>query len=404
MNQIKNIITSYTQQINLFFIVACFVSLFVYGHAVESMTVLGFVVFSIILIILRISSLTLSPIAYWIIISYYLYIIFSGLWSHQRDVYLDKIILKSTLIAIPFCFLISKGLKDRFFNLFIKIYIGLMILSTFYVLGHLCLDYTAILEGIKEGKPMPVPMRSHVRYSILIAFGIILALQKFNSIHHRLNKISILWLLAILYQIIFIHVLAVKVGIVMCYIILIIFSIHKILQTKKFFLGIWILATFLTLSLFVLTNIPSLKNKIDYFRYDISMFKNNSSKNYSDSERILSIKDGIKIGKEHWFLGVGEGGIYKYITLKKQDNEPILPHNQFIMTWSSYGIIGLGLLFTIFLICILKSIREKNWLLFSYTFCMIFAFSIEPMLETQIGVLVFILPLCIVYDLKYVHK
>lgn len=404
MNQIKDILRTYSQQITLFFIMACLVSVFFYGHAVESLTVLGFVVFSLMSLMLGVSTLHRRPLMFWVIILYYLFIIISGLWTVNSLVFWDKIILKSTLIAIPFCFLVQNPLKEKYVDIFTKSYVVLILVSTCYVLGHLFLDYTQILEGLKEGRPMPVPMRSHIRYSILVTVALILALQKFNSIHHRVKKISLVWLLVSLYLIIFIHVLAVKVGIVICFIILISFSVHKILQSKKFFLGIWILASFLTFSLFAITNIPSLKNKLGYFRYDVTMFKNQMPKNYSDSERILSIQEGIKIAKQHWLLGVGEGGIYSFITLMKPDNEPILPHNQFIMTWASYGIVGLLLLCMIFLMCILKSVRERNWMLFAYTFSMLFAFMIEPMLETQIGVLVFVLPLCYFYQLKFVYK
>jgi O-antigen ligase len=102
-------------------------------------------------------------------------------------------------------------------------------------------------------------------------------------------------------------------------------------------------------------------------------------------------------------LGVGEGDMKQAIvaiTGEDKGEDIMLPHNEFVYIAAANGLIGLLLfLFTIFA-SFWISWRQKEWLPFAYTAAMCSAFMVEPMLETQIGVLVFVVPFCLLHKIE----
>jgi len=84
--------------------------------------------------------------------------------------------------------------------------------------------------------------------------------------------------------------------------------------------------------------------------YDLKMNKEGKGDNYSDSERLLSIKTGWRLIKENPLLGTGIGdleGEVKKIYIDEYEKTIVkLPHNQFVLSTAGMGVI-LGLVYAI---------------------------------------------------------
>jgi O-antigen ligase len=280
----------------------------------------------------------------------------------------------------------------------------LMLCSLCYVVYNYFHNFELILNEMLQGHPIPVPFQSHIRYSILLNIALMVSLHRANLLSVNRKKIEyIIWVVIVFILFVFLQFLAVKVGMVISYIVIICFTVHKIFQTREFILGAILLTSFCMVSVIAMSKLPTIKNKMAYVKYDLKRYEMNDTKNYSDGERIVSVKKGIDVIIEHPWLGVGEGNIAKYLTTN-ENGEIKLPHNQFILTWSQNGILGFFLLITCFIYSILSSIRRKNWLLFTITISYFVACMVESMLETQIGAAVFILPWVLFASLTNVHE
>lgn len=402
--QIWNFLISKKDDIVCFLALAIFASLFAPGHAVESIAVMVMVGYALLLLLTGQETIGVHPRLFWLFIAYYGYLIVTGLWAEDMGLFIEKIRIKSVLVGLPFSFLVFKSFTPRQFRIFTYGFVAMVMGSVIYVVYSYYHNFEIILKEMLEGHPIPVPFRSHVRFSIMVNIALMLAMHRANILSiNRLRIQYVGWVFIAFLLFIFTQFLAVKVGMVIAYISIICFTIHKILQTRNFMWGVSIIGISCLVSVLILSRFPTVKNKIAYLKYDMQQFRLKDTKNYSDGSRIVSVKKGIDILKEHPWLGVGEGNVANYLT-KDGNGEVKLPHNQFILTWAQNGIIGFLLLILIFSSSIFLSIRDKNWLLATMTFAFFFACMVEAMLETQIGVAVFTLTWVLFASLTNVYR
>lgn len=64
-------------------------------------------------------------------------------------------------------------------------------------------------------------------------------------------------------------------------------------------------------------------------------------------------------------------------------------HNQFLETMLGQGLPGITLLFLLFFVGLIHSIKNKNWLFFTFILLVGFNYLFESMLNTQAGVVFF---------------
>lgn len=388
----------------LLIICIIFLSLFATGHAVSSIAVMVLVSYALFLCFKGEERIGWHPRLYWLFIAYYFLLVVSVIWSADKSLFLEKIRIKSVLLGIPFSFLVFKRIRPEQFRKLTYFFVSVVLASSLYVLINYVHNFELILKEMLEGRPIPVPFRSHIRYSILVNIAYMMALHRANINLNLANRNRFyIWAVLSLLLFIFIQFLAVKVGMVMAFITIICFTIHKILQTRKFFIGVFSMALFCLISVLLLSRFPTVKNKIAYLKYDLDQYRIKDAEKYSDASRIISVKRGIDIIKEYPLLGVGEGNAVRYLMPDSQGDIK-LPHNQFILTWAQNGILGFITLILLFSSSVFLSIRNKNWLLATLTFAIFFACMVESMLETQIGVLIFTLPWMIFSSLSNVHE
>jgi len=143
--------------------------------------------------------------------------------------------------------------------------------------------------------------------------------------------------------------------------------------------------------------IPTVKKKIGYTRYSLELFsKNENIRELSDSRRLGSIAAGIDLTKRNPIVGVGYGDIMQETNDYLRTHYPqlidleLLPHNQYILTASVAGIIGLifFFLYTIYPIFYLGGMKDFFFL--SSQLMFFASFLVEHTLESQIGVALYL--------------
>lgn len=97
-------------------------------------------------------------------------------------------------------------------------------------------------------------------------------------------------------------------------------------------------------------------------------------------ERLVFIKDGIKLASENWITGIGGNGwMYKYEEIQSYAYSAKQSHCYLTQMWIENGILGLLSIIIIFIIVLKNLIKNKNdsnIILFGLTFLLIFLHSL----------------------------
>ena len=144
----------------------------------------------------------------------------------------------------------------------------------------------------------------------------------------------------------------------------------------------------------LINSVPTIKGR---FQAMITAIKNPSDasldSNESSMERIAILKTSTQFALKNLPWGVGTGDIKDEISKNYKQlgsitiNELYLnPHNQFLQTTISLGILGLLSLLAILISGFRIAIKKKNVLLFSFVLLISLHFLFESMLEQQAGV------------------
>ncbi|MFY7860804.1 MAG: O-antigen ligase family protein [Chitinophagales bacterium] len=342
-----------------------------------------------------------KQILFLLFIAWYVWICITGFWVTNIDCFLEAIRIKSVIIGLAFSFLYFDDFSNKSIRSFSVLVIAVLFLSSVFVLVHFHMNRDDILKNILIGSPIPVPMRSHIRYSILCNWALMLALYQ-SFYRSKLKSFSFfIWLFISFLMLLYLFFIAVKIGILIAFIILFCFAGFHIIHSKysalKAFFSFLLLGTVAWL---ILLQFPTFQNKLAYIKYDLTRYQQRDTRNYSDGERIQSIQQGIKIIKSNPWIGVGEGNAKNHIEGIK-DNDVKLPHNQFVLIWAQNGVIGITLFLLCFAIGFVSALRERNILLLCTVLSSLFACMVEPMLETQLGAAVFIMPWCLFSSKSY---
>lgn len=384
------------KDLHVLLVLTSLVVLFFPSHILWSQSLIACVLWAVILFLKSRKFETKSFLAY-LLITFYFIIVLSGIWAENNALYLGAIRMKIMLLGIPFCFLIWSHWSSNQIKLFTKGLLLAIFLSACFVVVNYLIHRTEILEGLLRGHPIPVPFKDHIRYSILLCFSLILSLYHADKCRkNQIKRSFYYWFAGSILLFFYIQFLAVKTGILLSIVVVFSFISFKIWKKKVYVKGL-VAFLFIFISLFLVVQyVPTVKNKLSYFSWDIGKYKEKNYKSYSDGERIVSIMKGYEIAYQNPILGVGEGNLVRY--MDSDSNK--LPHNQFIVVWAQNGIFGLIGFIAIFVVSFWVSIKKHNWLAFAYTLAMFIANMLEPMFETQVGLTIFILPLLIVHSIE----
>ncbi|MCC6413824.1 MAG: O-antigen ligase family protein [Saprospiraceae bacterium] len=316
----------------------------------------------------------------------------SGLWSADTHYWLDRVRVRVPFLVLPFVFVNLPPLSRTQFRLVLYVLVWALVLMCIGIGLNYFLNEDTILQGLREGRPIPVP-RQHIRFSLILCTGIVagawLWLKRFVwRFSWERNVLGG----ALIFLFFFQHFLAVRSGLAALYAVLLFTLARYVWNSRQWMVGIGALVIFGAMLVAALQFIPSLSRRVDYMVHDWHMFRNHAGQNYSDSERWISLETGVELWQSAPLFGVGAGDLpVETEKILAEDypqyvETPKLPHNQFIYLLAGTGIVGLFLSMIVFLYPLLVPVYRRFYPFLAHQVVIFTSFLVEYTIETSIGV------------------
>jgi O-antigen ligase len=243
---------------------------------------------------------------------------------------------------------------------------------------------------------LPTPVKEdHVRFSISIVLFIMWCIYSWPQITSR----GVRWFIGICIGlfIVYMHILAAKSGLLALYLFLFAFGLY-ISFVKKKIIGFFIIIAIPVTFFLALNFLPTLAERKAYIYYSVMvLIAGDRSGNYGDIGRLMSYKLALNVIKDHPIGGVGAGDImtemkkgYVQFYPEVDEKAQLLPHNQFLIMALGAGIPSAAI-FAIWALMPLALLRrnKESFYLFITWLILFIQLAIEPVLEVQMGVWVF---------------
>lgn len=329
-------------------------------------------------------------------ITLFFFIVLLSFWQTQDYGYwLERLRIKVPFIVFPLVFVALPRFSTRQINGLFYVLLIILTLSSIGVGINYVLHAKEINALMATGQPMPTP-RNHIRFSLLMAMAIVGGVSLIRErFYWRYPVERRLIGLATLFLFIFIHLLAVRSGLLTLYVTLFVLLLRHVYRSRKYAPALALLLALVALPVGAYYALPSFKSKIDYMHYDLLMYLQDGGARYADSGRITSLKAGWDIWRRHPVFGIGAGNLREAVRQEFREHYPgfqheLMPHNQFLFVAAGTGIVGLVLCVFAFFYPLFyrKNYRDDRLLAF---YCIAFAaFMIEHSIENAVGVAFFI--------------
>ena len=316
----------------------------------------------------------------------------SGINSEDLGHWLRHLRMKLPFLILPPAFYILRKSVAKYYDQLCLAFLSVGIISTFPVLIDL-FQLDSMVAMIKKGQSLNTPV-DHIKYSLYLAFSCLIALIFLVEKRLEFKYKNPLLLLGGFYLFVFLHLLAVRSGLVVFYLTSFILLFRYAIIFKKPIL--YFLLFVLSVSPFLAyKTVPTLKKKVEYMIYDYRMYQKGEGRDLSDSERLYSYEIGYEIFKESPLLGSGIGDLKKLCAdkfkAKYQLDNSKYPHNQFLFILAGSGIVGL-ILFLIGMCYPIFYFRKKqDSLFFAIWLIFIISFLVENTIERSYGISFFLL-------------
>lgn len=333
-----------------------------------------------------------SPLLWGMSLLFFLPLV-SGLWSEDKVQWAATMRIKLPLLFMPLAFAAPFSFTRRRWNILSYFFILMVLGGTVWSIFHYAGNADAINRGYLSAKSMLTPLgNDHVRFSWLVCISIFSC----GWLYYRggLSAGEKYFVAAIAaWLIIYLHLLAARTGLISLYIGLLVTGIWLIRRYAGKSRGPLFLLICIALPVLAYFTVPTFQNKIRYFRYEWNHFTGGGYlPGSNDGVRIISMKAGWNIMKEHPAWGTGFGDVMRasrdwYAGAYPQmiEADKILPSGEWLMYAAGCGIPGL--IVFIIVMCIPFFIRHRHplhWLLLNMAGA--FSFLADIGLEVQFGV------------------
>ena len=229
----------------------------------------------------------------------------------------------------------------------------------------------------------------YMTFSIAILIGFVL--------DSRIKLRKWLLILAIMFVVYF-HVYTVmlssKAGILALILIFFITVSYVIFVNRRYILGSFLIVAITFLFIVVLNFFPYSSMRFNPSREILQNEKDISNETTDGTvERVLIWKYSFELINEHFFFGVGTGDVINALLEVYDDHEfndalekELNPHNQYLQTFISLGVVGFLILIFSLILPAIYSARHKGFIYFCFLVIVAFNFLVESMLERQAGV------------------
>lgn len=281
-----------------------------------------------------------------VLVLFLLTYLLSGFYSEDKSYWWERVNVRLAFVALPLGMITLRGISQQQFMLMLRVFLWMMFMSGCVVLTKYLLHFNEVNDMYSYGQTMDTPY-SHVRFSLMVCFSVFTGWYLFTREKKFLFRYEKhLILIATLFLILLLHLLAVRSGLLGFYLCAIFLLARYIFLFRKWREGIVALMALILFPLLAFYYFPSVKTKVLYMKYDLEQyFLFNQVAGLSDATRIVSVKNGIEIGKENIWFGVGAGDVRdeagkKYSGYPEIKTASKLPHNQLVWEFASVGLIG----------------------------------------------------------------
>jgi len=320
----------------------------------------------------------------------------SGIWSEDKHEWLSVLRLKIPLFILPLAFAGPIRFSSKQWDWLAYIFIAFTTAGSIWSLLHYAGNMDNINESYLKAKSIATLLgNDHVRYSWVVS--IVILLTAWMAWKNRKQRISAFFLLLVMcWLIVFLHLLAARTGLFSFYIMLVVAGCWLLIKRTRRWQGATLLFSVLALPFLAWLLFPSFQNRIKYISYDYSYFKDlKYLPGGNDVARVISIRAGWNLLKEHPVAGTGAGDIYnktkewdraKYPEIL--DTDMLYPSSEWLIYGLTCGWVGV-LVFTIVILIPFFNKRKPwlVWVLLNLTAA--FSFLFDMGLEVQYGVFVY---------------
>ncbi|MBO7652467.1 MAG: O-antigen ligase family protein [Bacteroidales bacterium] len=237
-------------------------------------------------------------------------------------------------------------------------------------------------------------------HSYYVLFSLIIITH--SIINSQSGKLLLsLKIIASLILVVFIGLLSSKITIL----ILLVYTLYFIVRlifSKRIPKWISILVAALSIaSVPAFYSLPMVKYRLDFMIESIKAqhdkVENAYMRNESTTIRIRCIGSALDVISENWLIGTGHGDVYAEMQKKMKKRlgngyeGTCSPHNQFLRSFASFGIMGLVSLLLLFFVMFRKAIKSRNGTMIWWCIICLCFFCIEDMLSIINGVIFFCL-------------
>lgn len=336
---------------------------------------------------------------YWLlgyIVMFGVYLL-SGLYSGNINEWWKQIMIKLPLLALPLALApYNRGVSLRSNKWMVSLLALFFLFTALPMLLEFYSSYDEVLKKYAQGQTLFTPI-SHVRYSLIMSFGVFLSLHGFLGLANKVSAMGLLYILLSFSLFVVIHVLAVRSGLVCLYAGLGLYAFIYFIRNPNWRYALTILGLVFVALYFSPKIFPTIEKKMGYTLYSIEKYQKNEVEHYSDTKRWISIKVGWALFKKAPFFGVGAGDVrdnvkeiyrdlYPSLTLKQQ----LMPHNQYLRIANAIGLIGLLIFLWLMLYPLFIVDVKLNALFFVFIFSTSVSFLVEGTIENQIGTAYFV--------------
>ena len=321
----------------------------------------------------------------------------SYFWSEHKDVWYEQFQVKYPFLLLPMALPFLPRFSRRQLTI-LTVTFGIMLaLSTFYSLSFLLRDPAHFIYGYKQSHLIPtLPKRDHIRASLTYALYIVWSVYVWPWLDGRRAR----WITGICIGVlvVFLHILAAKSGLVSLYLFLSAWGIYLAVGRRKV-MGLVLVVAIPLAVMAAIRFVPTFRERANYIGYSLYMLRNGDrSAMYGDIARLQSYKIAFQVISDHPLLGVGAGDMLpemnKYYDQWYPTAPPegrLVPHNQFLCVGLACGIPTM-VVFIIWAFMPLGLMRRNRGSFFlAITWLVLLVqLLIEPVLEVQFGVFVYI--------------
>ncbi len=322
-------------------------------------------------------------------------VVFSGVNSSNSGEWMHQIQMKLAFLALPLTFFTFQEHFKTYSVHYLSIFIGVTSLSLLPVIQFCIENPQETIKKISKGQIVPTPI-DHLKYSLSLCLAAVSAMfiyLKKASPWKTIPKLC--YLIIALFLIFGLHLLAVRSGLVLVYLgLLLLLLNHLSTSSHKLRYKGYILCL-IALPFVAYVSVPNFKKKIQYSLFDFNRYLNGNGKNYSDSERLYGYSAALDLIKEHPILGTGIGDlrgeiINKYKT--KFDFElDKYPHNQYLFYLAGTGIVGLLVFLCILILPMWYLSFKQHFYFFLIQILFLTSFLVENVIERSYGAVLFLM-------------